>query len=39
MLVQYLVPWARLGVVKKVTQDPELGKELWTWLEEQTQGI
>ncbi|KAF9219365.1 NAD(P)-binding protein [Gyrodon lividus] len=32
---QYLVPWARIGTPRADTQDPQLGKELWTWLEEQ----
>ncbi|KIK97831.1 hypothetical protein PAXRUDRAFT_9936, partial [Paxillus rubicundulus Ve08.2h10] len=32
---QYLIPWARVGTPRADTQDPQLGKELWTWLEEQ----
>jgi len=32
---QYLVPWARIGTPRAGTQDPQLGKELWVWLEEQ----
>ncbi|KAI9571832.1 hypothetical protein HD554DRAFT_2069727 [Boletus coccyginus] len=32
---QYLVPWARIGTPRAETQDPQLGKELWAWLEEQ----
>ncbi|KAI9570103.1 hypothetical protein HD554DRAFT_2087070 [Boletus coccyginus] len=32
---QYLVPWARIGTPGAETRDPQLGKELWTWLEEQ----
>ncbi|KAF8556732.1 hypothetical protein OG21DRAFT_1520886 [Imleria badia] len=32
---QYLVPWARIGTPRADTQDPQLGKELWAWLEEQ----
>ncbi|KAN0080037.1 hypothetical protein V8E55_009603 [Tylopilus felleus] len=32
---QYLVPWARVGAPRAYTQDPQLGKELWIWLEEQ----
>jgi hypothetical protein len=32
---QYLIPWARIGTPRADTQDPQLGKELWTWLEEQ----
>ncbi|KIJ18173.1 hypothetical protein PAXINDRAFT_9255 [Paxillus involutus ATCC 200175] len=32
---QYLIPWARIGTPQADTQDPQLGKELWAWLEEQ----
>ncbi|KAG6374030.1 hypothetical protein JVT61DRAFT_4668 [Boletus reticuloceps] len=32
---QYLIPWARIGAPRAYTQDPQLGKELWAWLEEQ----
>ncbi|KAF9234874.1 hypothetical protein BU15DRAFT_78637 [Melanogaster broomeanus] len=32
---KYLIPWARIGKPRADTQDPQLGKELWTWLEEQ----
>ncbi|KAA1467078.1 NAD-P-binding protein [Dentipellis sp. KUC8613] len=32
---KYFVPWAREGEMKDVALDPALGKELWTWLEEQ----
>ncbi|KAF8130316.1 hypothetical protein EV363DRAFT_1335869 [Boletus edulis] len=32
---QYLIPWARIGTPRAYTQDPQLGKELWAWLEEQ----
>ncbi|KAF8130187.1 hypothetical protein EV363DRAFT_1296843 [Boletus edulis] len=32
---QYLIPWARVGTPRPDTQDPQLGGELWTWLEEQ----
>ncbi|EJD37985.1 NAD(P)-binding protein [Auricularia subglabra TFB-10046 SS5] len=31
---QYLVPWARVGQAAKEGYDPEVGKKLWTWLEE-----
>lgn len=34
---KYLIPWARVGTPR--SNDPELGKELWTWLEEQVAGI
>ena len=33
---KYLVPWARVGTPR--SDDPVLGKELWTWLEEQVEG-
>ncbi|KAF9230157.1 hypothetical protein BU15DRAFT_91176 [Melanogaster broomeanus] len=32
---KYLIPWARIGTPHPDTQDPQLGKELWTWLEKQ----
>ncbi|KAF7308854.1 hypothetical protein MKEN_01085300 [Mycena kentingensis (nom. inval.)] len=32
---QYLIPWARVGKPHPQTQDPKLGAELWSWLEEQ----
>ncbi|TFK51790.1 NAD(P)-binding protein [Heliocybe sulcata] len=32
---KYAIPWARVGPARKDTADPQLGKELWTWLEEQ----
>ncbi|KAJ7031133.1 NAD-P-binding protein [Mycena alexandri] len=32
---KYLVPWARIGTPSQVSQDEEVGKKLWTWLEEQ----
>jgi retinol dehydrogenase 12 len=30
-----LIPWARIGLAKKEANDPETGKKLWEWLEEQ----
>jgi len=33
---EYLVPWGRVGTPR--SNDPMLGKELWTWLEEQVEG-
>jgi len=30
---EYLIPWARVGTPR--SNDPELGRELWTWFEEQ----
>ncbi|KAJ7170180.1 NAD-binding protein [Mycena filopes] len=36
---KFIVPWGRLGPARKDTRDPKLGRELWTWLEEQVQDI
>ncbi|EGN94792.1 hypothetical protein SERLA73DRAFT_96145 [Serpula lacrymans var. lacrymans S7.3] len=36
---KYLIPWARVGRPVASTQDLQLGKELWTWLEEQVQDV
>ncbi|KAF9233596.1 hypothetical protein BU15DRAFT_79947 [Melanogaster broomeanus] len=36
---KYLIPWARIGSPRADTQDPQLGKELWTWLEKQVVNI
>jgi len=36
---QYLVPWARVGSAKKETNDPETGRKLWEWLEEQVKDV
>ncbi|KAF8073741.1 hypothetical protein FPV67DRAFT_1479100 [Lyophyllum atratum] len=36
---KYLVPWARIGTPMATTQDPELGKQLWTWAEEQVANV
>jgi len=36
---KYLRPWARLGYPHPDSQDPELGKQLWTWLEEQVENV
>ena len=33
---EYLTQWARVGTPR--SNDPVLGRELWTWLEEQVQG-
>lgn len=38
-LVQFLIPWARLGKARPETDDIQLGKELWTWLEERVANI
>ena len=36
---QYLVPWARLGTAREETQDAQLGKKLWAWLERQVRDV
>jgi hypothetical protein len=36
---QYLIPWARVGPARKDSQTPEIGKELWTWMEEQVERV
>ncbi|KAH8099800.1 NAD-binding protein [Cristinia sonorae] len=33
---KYLIPWARIGKPVPSSQDPEVGRRLWDWLEEQT---
>ncbi|KAJ6581090.1 NAD(P)-binding protein [Mycena capillaripes] len=33
---KYLIPWARVGAMRKEAADPNLGEKLWNWLEEQT---
>ncbi|KAI0718979.1 NAD(P)-binding protein [Cerioporus squamosus] len=30
---EYLIPWARLGTAREETQDAQLGKKLWAWME------
>lgn len=32
---KFLIPWARIGLPRHETEDPQLGKDLWDWLEEQ----
>lgn len=36
---QYLVPWARIGPSREDAHDPQLGKALWDWCEEQVNDI
>ncbi|KAF8231771.1 NAD(P)-binding protein [Tricholoma matsutake] len=36
---KYLVPWCRIGQPHPATQDPELGRQLWEWAEEQVENI
>ena len=39
IVCQYLIPWARLGPVRKETQDPVAGGKLCDWLEEQVKDV
>lgn len=39
IFLQYLMPWARVGVPYGPTNDPALGRDLWAWLEEQVKDI
>ncbi|KAF9002966.1 NAD(P)-binding protein [Cyathus striatus] len=32
---KYFIPWVREGKLSKAVLDPQLGKDLWTWLEDQ----
>jgi hypothetical protein len=36
MLLQYLIPWARVGETRSEARDPKLGEQLWNWLTEET---
>ncbi|KAJ7654397.1 hypothetical protein DFH06DRAFT_1202270 [Mycena polygramma] len=36
---KYLIPWARIGKPHPDSQNPELGKELWDWMEEQLKAV
>ncbi|KAJ7642683.1 hypothetical protein DFH06DRAFT_1283512 [Mycena polygramma] len=36
---KYLIPWARIGKPHPDSQKPELGKELWDWMEEQVKAV
>ena len=38
-MVQYLIPWARVGRAKKETEDPEIGRKLWEWLENEVKNV
>ncbi|KAI0072729.1 hypothetical protein K474DRAFT_1711328 [Panus rudis PR-1116 ss-1] len=33
---KYLIPWARIGTPVPESQRPEVGEQLWNWLEEHT---
>ncbi|KIM76634.1 hypothetical protein PILCRDRAFT_643196 [Piloderma croceum F 1598] len=36
---KYLIPFAKVGTSSAHAQDPQIGQELWTWLEEQIKNI
>ncbi|TRM63807.1 hypothetical protein BD626DRAFT_568431 [Schizophyllum amplum] len=36
---KYLIPWARVGSCRSGADDPELGKALWKWCEEQVANV
>lgn len=36
---KYLIPWARIGNPRPDTQDHEIGKKLWEYLEEQVKDV
>ncbi|EGO20387.1 hypothetical protein SERLADRAFT_477926 [Serpula lacrymans var. lacrymans S7.9] len=36
---KYLVPWVKVSSAIESTNDPEEGRKLWTWLEEQVRDI
>ncbi|KAF9465125.1 hypothetical protein BDZ94DRAFT_1307286 [Collybia nuda] len=36
---KFVVPWGWLAPARSDTTDPQIGKELWTWLEEQVKDI
>ncbi|KAJ7321631.1 NAD-P-binding protein [Mycena albidolilacea] len=36
---KYLIPWARVGKAHKGTDDPEVGKKLWEWLDAQVKDL
>ena len=38
-LLQYLIPWARVGEATSAANDAKQSAELWTWLEEQVKDI
>lgn len=37
--MQYLIPWAREGLAKKETDNVELGRTLWIWLEDAVKDV
>ncbi|KAJ7040310.1 NAD-P-binding protein [Mycena alexandri] len=36
---KFIIPWGRLGLARKDTTDPQLGGDLWAWLEEQVEEL
>ncbi|KAJ6598270.1 NAD(P)-binding protein [Mycena vulgaris] len=36
---KHIVPWGRIGCARDDVDDPNSGKDLWTWLEEQVQEL
>jgi len=38
-MLQYLIPWARIGKGNVAGQDEKLRGELWKWLEEQIENV
>ncbi|KAK0196652.1 hypothetical protein F5146DRAFT_1217684 [Armillaria mellea] len=36
---KHLAPWAQVYPLSPASQDPEIGKALWSWLEEQVQNV
>jgi retinol dehydrogenase 12 len=37
--LQFFIPWARHASLRPEPCDPQLGKELWKWLEEQVAAV
>ncbi|KAJ7097646.1 hypothetical protein C8R44DRAFT_368836 [Mycena epipterygia] len=35
---KYVAPWGRIVQAREDVDDPKIGEDLWTWLEEQVQG-
>ncbi|KAJ7651646.1 hypothetical protein DFH06DRAFT_1282855 [Mycena polygramma] len=34
---KFIIPWGRVGTARQDTTNPQLGRELWTWLEAQVE--
>ena len=39
VILQYLIPWARIGTGNPVGQDTKLAGDLWAWFEEQVENV